>query len=201
MKWAELAFKRFLLLRATGCSEERYRSTVALKNLKNVLTCSDPCTITTSWTWWVSAGFSYDESHRKHTHSNNSLLCANCWNVFITRSKSNLLEGNETCRLTSERVWSGSCWELFPTITAALSLDFSDDAMVKRGVTESVLKEICEWNARFNKKVWGGIMKCNDKVCIHHLFQWASPGAPSLRILPAPGKRNKSSCFTRLRKY
>lgn len=39
----------------------------------------------------------------------------------------------------------------FPTITAALSLYFSDDAMIERGVTKSVLKKICEENARLKQ--------------------------------------------------
>ena len=30
------------------------------------------------------------------------------------------------------------------TVTAGLSLGFSEDAVVKRGVTESILKEFCQ---------------------------------------------------------
>lgn len=36
------------------------------------------------------------------------------------------------------------CFHVFRTVTAGLSLDFSDDAVVERGVTESILKEFCQ---------------------------------------------------------
>lgn len=77
------------------------------------------------------------------------------------------------------------------TVTAVtLSLDFSDDAMVKRGVTKSILKEfykemtVLSTSCRIiGSRVFVGVdLKA-------HLFQSVSPDSPSPRILQVPGTR------------
>lgn len=119
-------------------------------------------------------GSTHSQKHTLTEEEEKSSVCAKYIHHMVELI--NRLLGNETIRLTTEHVWSGSCWrnsrstlnlllcvffrEVFLTITAALSLYFSDDAMVKRGVTESVLKEICEWNTCLHQRVKNIMITC-----------------------------------------
>lgn len=81
-------------------------------------------------------------------------------------------------------------WEGGPvhTVTAVtLSLDFSDDAMVKRGVTKSILKEFCK-EMRVLSTSCRITVSCvfEDVDLKAHLFQSVSPDSPSPRILQVP---------------
>lgn len=79
------------------------------------------------------------------------------------------------------------------TLTAVVSLDFSDDAVVKRGVTKSILEEFC-------RNIQGLSVSCTITIMSvcggwgwggsdfrAHPFQSVSPGSPSPRILQVPG--------------
>lgn len=82
------------------------------------------------------------------------------------------------------------------TVIAALSLDFRDDAMIKRGVTETVLKEFCKDIKYLSTRRRRMLIISVDREGAH-LSQSASPGAPCLHILQVPeGRKKKTTCLT-----
>jgi len=88
---------------------------------------------------------------------------------------------------------------MFHTFTAVLSLDFSDDAMVKRGVTKSILKEIyteVEFLIKHGRKTNDCLRKRADGVTLHSPFSVSVTWCSISSYLASSWDNNEGNMYT-----